>query len=139
MSFFGRIFETLEHDSKPLLSAAAHWAESEGIVIVQLVEAEVKSLATPELVALFNSFVGKEIGILLPAGASLGFEAIDLLITAIARSRAQQKSGTTLRTSILNAGIEQAVLLLKGQTGDTSVAPAAAAAPMEAQPAVPAK
>ena len=133
MSFFAHLFETLEHDSKPLLSAAAHWAESEGIVIVQLVEAEVKSLATPELVALFNSFIGKEIGLLLPPGANLGFEAIDLLITAIARSRAQQKSGATLRTSVLNAGIEQAVLFLKGQTGDTSVTPTA---PIAAQPAL---
>lgn len=123
MSVFGHIFDQIEHDAKPLLSAAAKWGEQEGLAIVREVQAELKSKGPAELVSLFNDNVGNKIGVTLPATATLSDAAHDLLTTAIARAKAADVSGTSLRASVLNAGLEQAVLLLKGQNKDTDTAP----------------
>ena len=120
---FSQLFNELEHDAKPLLSAAAKWAEQEGLVIVKQVQAEVKTKTPAELVALFNSTVGSSLGVSVQPGATISADAQALLTTALARAKASELSGSSLRTSILNAGIEQAELLFKGLTGDTATAP----------------
>ena len=129
MSLFSTLFADLEHEAKPLLTAAAKWAEAEGQLIVKEVEAELKGKGAAELIALFNEFVAPAIGVVWPAGVTtLTAGATDLLFTALARSKAAEVSGATLRTSVLNAGIEQAVLLVKGALGDTKTAPVPAKA-----------
>lgn len=126
MSLFSKVFDELDHRAQPLLSAAAKWAETNGLSIVRAIENEVKAQAPGALVATFNKTLGSSLGITLPTGATLSDDATSLLITALARTKAQATSGATLRTSVLNAGIEQAVLLLKGAAGDTATAPSAA-------------
>jgi hypothetical protein len=138
-------FEGLEHEAKPLLSAAAKWAESEGLAIVREVEAELKGKLPGELVTLFNEYVAPTLGFVLPAETTLTAVGTDLLSTALARVKAAEVSGTSLRASVINAGIEQAILLAKGAIGDTATAPvpattaapapaATAAAPAAAEP-----
>jgi hypothetical protein len=127
MSIFGHLFDQLEHDAKPLLSAAAKWAETEGLAIVKEVEAEIKSKAPAELASLFNATIGTKLGVSIPASATLSDTATDLLKTTLARVKAQEVSGSSLRASILNTGLEQALLLLKGKAGDTKTAPQPAA------------
>ncbi len=122
-------FEGVEHEAKPLLTAAAKWAESEGLSIVREVEAELKGKLPGELVLLFNQFVAPALGFTMPGASTLTAVGLDLLSTALARVKAAEVSGGSLRVSVLNAGIEQAILLAKGQTGDTSTAPVPVAKP----------
>ena len=118
------LFEGAEHEAKPLLAAAAKWAEAEGLLIVKEVKMELAGKTPAEAIALFNQFVAPELGFAIPAGATLTAVAGDLLSTALARSKAAAISGTTLRASVLNAALEQAVLLAHAAAGDTSAAPA---------------
>ena len=134
MNLFSHFLNEIEHDAKPLLLAAAQWAEKEGMTLVRELEAEVQSKG---LIPLFNETLGATLGFTIPAGATLAAEAVDLLTTALARNKAQAVSGANVRASVLNAGVEQAVLLVKGQIGDTATVPppnpvVAAAAPAPA-------
>ena len=120
------LLHTLDHDAKPLLSAAAKYAETEGKVIVQEVEAEIKAKGPAELLTLFETTLQATFGFQLPVGTSLSSissAGFALLTTAVARERALQQSGSVLRPSVINEGIEQAVLLLKAAVGDTKTAP----------------
>lgn len=124
MSLFSKVFDQLDHAAKPLLSAAAKWAETDGLTIVRGVEQKIKAQAPAALVATFNKTLGSSLGVTLPPGSTLSADATNLLITAMARAEAESTSGAKLRSSVLNAGIEQAVLLLKGAAGDTTTTPA---------------
>ena len=120
MSFFAHLFDKLKHDAAPLLKAAAQWAETEGLGIAKEVEAELAAKAPAALVPLFNEFVAPSLGLELPVGATLTAAALGLLKREMAKAKASD--GATLRASVLNAGVEQAALLLKGEQGDTQVA-----------------
>lgn len=125
MSFFRKLWDQVEHDAKPLLSAAAQFAEDEGMQIVRQVALDMEAAGPEGLVVLFNKWVAPLLGVdaLPPTTKVLSDVAIDLLATVIARARAQESEGTRLRVSVLNAGVEQAVLLVKGAAGDKTVAP----------------
>ena len=125
MTFFRKLWDQVEHDAKPLLSASAHFAESEGLVIVKEVGKQMAAAGEAGLVVLFNQYVGPQIGVTLPANTVLTAVASDLLGTSMARAKAASALGTQLRVSVLNAGIEEALLLAKGAAGDTRTAPLA--------------
>ncbi len=123
-NFFLKLFGKLKQDAAPLLDAAEQWARAEGLAIVREVEAEIAGKTGPELQAFINGILSRTFGVLAePVGGLLSSAAIDLAITALAREKAKLASGKTWRTAVLNAGIEEALLLLKGQSGDTATAP----------------
>ena len=93
MSIFETLFHQAEHDAKPLLQAAAHWAESVGLDLVRQIETEIAAFDQEKLAALFNLALGPSLGIQLPLGVTLAGDALDLLITALARTRAAGISG----------------------------------------------
>lgn len=116
MNIFSFLFDKLRHDAAPLLKAAAEWAEEEGLSLARDVEAELRDKLPTDLIPLFNEFVGPQLGFALPAGAAVTAFGLALLKREMAKSLTSKS--TDLRASVLNAGVEQAALLLKGEQGD---------------------
>ena len=122
-NFLLSLWKKILKDAAPLEDAAKQWAKTEGLALVEEIDRELAAKTAPELKAFLNGVLERTFGVVIPgAGEAISQAALDLAVTALARERAKLASGASLRTAVLNAGIEEAVLLLKAALGDTQTA-----------------